>query len=51
MYDMVNLSWNMCEWMNGAKRPVDILWLYAGVLNGSLLFNIVEYILVQNGYI
>lgn len=42
--DMVNMAWNIAEWMNGQKRPVDILWLYAGYVNNSLMFNIVSYV-------
>lgn len=50
-YNMVNMAWNMAEWMASEKQPLDILWLYTGWVNRSMMFNIVEYILSRFGYI
>ena len=47
----LNMVWNMAEFINGRHRPVDVLWLYAGVLNDSMLFNIVEFCLARMGYL
>lgn len=51
MNQMVNLAWNMAEWMNSQKRPIDILWLYTGWINDSMMFNIVEYVFSRSGLI
>lgn len=51
MNNMLNLAWNMAEWMASPKEPVDILWLYAGWVNNSMAFNVVEFILSQIGVI
>lgn len=48
---MVNMAWNIAEWMASARRPVDILWLYTGWVNDSMIFNIVEYTLSRWGWI
>lgn len=48
---MVNLAWNMAEWMASEKRPIDILWLYTGFVNDSMEFNIIEYVCNRIGLI
>lgn len=48
---MLNLAWNMCEYMNSDKTIIDVLWLYTGIINNSFEFNVVEYILSQTGFI
>lgn len=51
MYGMINLSWNMMEYLMGPRTPLDILWLYTGFVNDSMMFNIVEYICKIGGLI
>lgn len=51
MNQMVNMAWNMAEWMGSKRRPEDILWLYTGWLNDSMTFNILEYVLMRIGLI
>lgn len=51
MNELVNMAWNMAEWMGSRRRPIDILWLYTGWINNSMEFNIVEYILDRMGVI
>lgn len=48
---MVNMAWNMAEFMNSRKTPTDILWLYTGWINDSMMFNIVEYVFHRAGLI
>lgn len=48
-YPMINLAWNMCEYMNSPKTLYNILWLYTGWINDSMTFNIVEYALNRMG--
>lgn len=48
---LLNMAWNIAEWMGGSRRAVDILWLYTGWVNNSMAFNIIEYILVAKGVI
>ncbi len=51
MNQMINMAWNMAEWMGSQRRAEDVLWLYVGWLNDSIEFNILEYILMRLGLI
>lgn len=51
MNNFLNMAWNLSEWMNSKRRPVDVLWLYTGFVNDSVLFNIVEYVFDRVGFI
>ena len=51
MNQLVNMAWNIAEWMNSPKRPEDVLWLYTGWVNDSMVLNIVEYVFDRIGLI
>lgn len=51
MNNLINMAWNMAEWMNSQRRPEDVLWLYVGWTNQSVAFNIFEYIFDRMGLI
>lgn len=51
MNDYLNMAWNIAEYLNSRRNPTDILWLYTGWVNDSIMFNIVEYVFYRVGLI
>lgn len=50
-YQTLNMAWNFCEYLNGPRTLRNVLWLYTGFVNDSMVFNMVEFVLMQMGYI
>lgn len=51
MHSYINMAWNFQEWLNSQRTLEDVLWLYTGFINDSVVFNIVEYICIHMGLI
>lgn len=51
MNSILNLAWNFIEYLDGPRQITNVLWLYAGCIYDSMMFNIVEYVLEKTGYI
>lgn len=51
MSQYINMAWNMAEFLNSRQEANDILWLYVGWINNSMMFNIVEYVFDRVGLI